>query len=45
LSLAGQSIIMVLMVIGRIGPLTIAFMLATWHAESIQYPSGQVSIG
>jgi trk system potassium uptake protein len=36
---------MVLMVIGRIGPLTIAFTLATTRGENIQYPSGQVSIG
>jgi trk system potassium uptake protein len=45
LSLPGQAIVMVLMVIGRIGPLTIAFLLATWRGESIQYPPGQVSIG
>jgi trk system potassium uptake protein TrkH len=45
LTLAGQAIIIVLMVIGRVGPLTIAFMLATFRGESIQYPEGQVSIG
>ncbi|PTR16280.1 trk system potassium uptake protein TrkH [Nitrosospira sp. Nsp2] len=45
LSLAGQAIIVILMVIGRVGPLTIAFTLATTRGESIQYPSGQVSIG
>jgi trk system potassium uptake protein TrkH len=45
LSLAGQAVIVVLMVIGRVGPLTIAFTLATSRGESIQYPSGQVSIG
>jgi trk system potassium uptake protein len=45
LSLAGQAIIVILMVIGRVGPLTIAFTLANTSGESIQYPRGQVSIG
>jgi trk system potassium uptake protein TrkH len=45
LSLTGQLVIVILMVIGRVGPLTIAFTLATSRGESIQYPSGQVSIG
>jgi trk system potassium uptake protein len=45
LSSAGQAIIVILMVIGRVGPLTIAFTLATSRGESIQYPSGQLSIG
>jgi trk system potassium uptake protein TrkH len=45
LSLAGQAVIVILMVIGRVGPLTIAFTLANSRGESIQYPSGQVSIG
>ncbi|MGH8683818.1 MAG: potassium transporter TrkG, partial [Nitrosospira sp.] len=45
LSAAGQSIIVVLMLIGRVGPLTIAFTLAHSRSESIQYPAGQVNIG
>lgn len=45
LSTAGQCIIIVLMLIGRVGPLTIAFTLASARGESIQYPAGQVSIG
>lgn len=45
LSAAGQSILVVLMVIGRVGPLTIAFTLAHSRSESIQYPAGQVNIG
>ncbi|MDQ3186807.1 MAG: Ktr system potassium transporter B, partial [Pseudomonadota bacterium] len=45
LSDAGQSIIIVLMLIGRVGPLTIAFTLAHARSESIRYPAGQVNIG
>jgi trk system potassium uptake protein len=45
LSDIGQGILSVLMLIGRVGPLTIAFMLANTHGESIQYPAGQVNIG
>lgn len=45
LSAAGQGIIVVLMLIGRVGPLTIAFTLANVRGENIQYPAGQVNIG
>ena len=45
LSTAGQCIIVVLMLIGRVGPLTIAFTLANVRGENIQYPAGQVNIG
>ncbi|MEP6604970.1 MAG: TrkH family potassium uptake protein [Nitrosospira sp.] len=45
LSTTGQCIIAVLMLIGRVGPLTLAFMLANARGESIQYPAGQVNIG
>jgi trk system potassium uptake protein TrkH len=45
LSAAGQIVIMVLMLIGRVGPLTLAFTLATPHGTRIQYPAGQVNIG
>ncbi|SCY39209.1 TrkH family potassium uptake protein [Nitrosospira sp. Nsp13] len=45
LSAVGQCIIVIFMLIGRVGPLTIAFTLAHTHGESIQYPAGQVNIG
>ena len=45
LSITGQYIIVVLMLIGRVGPLTIAFTLADARSENIQYPAGQVNIG
>lgn len=45
LSAAGQIVIMVLMLVGRIGPLTLAFTLATPRGTRIQYPAGQVNIG
>lgn len=41
----GQAIIMVLMLIGRVGPLTLAFMLTRSHSKRIQYPDGQVNVG
>lgn len=45
LSIPGQYIIVVLMLIGRVGPLTIAFTLASPRGEHIQYPAGEVNIG
>lgn len=45
LSGAGQMVIMVLMLIGRVGPLTLAFTLANRHRAAIQYPPGQVNVG
>lgn len=45
LSLPGQWMIMLLMLVGRVGPLTLAFTLANRHGARIQYPSGQVNIG
>jgi len=45
LSVAGQSLIMLLMLAGRIGPLTLAFTLAAPQGTRVQYPSGQVNIG
>jgi trk system potassium uptake protein TrkH len=41
----GQGIIMVLMLIGRVGPLTLAFMLTRSQSKRIQYPDGQVNAG
>lgn len=45
LSPIGQGIIMVLMLIGRVGPLTLAFMLMRSHSKRIRYPDGQVNVG
>jgi trk system potassium uptake protein TrkH len=45
LSLPGQCLVMILMLIGRIGPLTLAFTLANPQGARIQYPDGQVNIG
>lgn len=45
LTVPGQVMIMVLMLIGRVGPLTLAFTLATRRHAAIQYPPGQVNIG
>jgi trk system potassium uptake protein TrkH len=45
LSYAGQGVIILLMLIGRVGPLTLAFTLANVRHERVQYPSGQVTVG
>ena len=45
LSLPGQVVIEVLMLIGRVGPLTLAFTLANRRPALIQYPAGRVTIG
>jgi trk system potassium uptake protein TrkH len=45
LSVAGQCVIIVLMLTGRVGPLTLAFTLARPRGTRIQYPAGQVNIG
>jgi trk system potassium uptake protein TrkH len=45
LSAMGQGIVMVLMLVGRVGPLTLAFTLAHRQKPSMQYPTGQVNIG
>lgn len=41
----GQIVIMILMLIGRVGPLTLAFTLANKRLAAIEYPSGQVNLG
>ncbi|MBP3949857.1 TrkH family potassium uptake protein [Bacillus suaedae] len=41
----GKEIIIVLMFIGRIGPLTLAFSLAKTQKSSIRYPDGEVFTG
>jgi trk system potassium uptake protein TrkH len=45
LSQAGLCLVSLLMLVGRVGPLTIAFTLANTLGENIQYPAGQVNIG
>lgn len=41
----GRTIIMLLMFIGRVGPLTLGFFLATPLPPRIRYPAGQVYLG
>lgn len=45
LSPIGQSVIMLLMLVGRVGPLTLAFTLANQRRPEIEYPAGRVNIG
>ncbi len=45
LSTAGQCVVMILMLIGRVGPLTLAFTLAHPRGAEIEYPAGRVNIG
>lgn len=45
LSLPGQCVIMLLMLIGRVGPLTLAFTLANRHQALIEYPAGKLTVG
>ena len=45
LSPLGEFIIMFLMFIGRIGPLTIAYFLASPRSKKLRYPSTKMSIG
>ena len=45
LSGPGQALVMLMMMVGRVGPLTLAFLLATRHSAVIQYPSGRINIG
>lgn len=45
LSEPGRLILMVCMFIGRVGPLTLVFVLATPKAQRIRHPDGEVHIG
>lgn len=45
LSEPGRFIIMAVMFIGRIGPLTLVFLLARPQAQRIRYPEGDIHIG
>lgn len=41
----GRAVIMLLMFLGRVGPLTLGFFLATQLPSRIRYPAGQVYLG
>lgn len=45
LSSAGKVVIMVLMFIGRVGPVTLAFALARQHREPVSHPKGDIFTG
>ncbi|TCT37472.1 TrkH family potassium uptake protein [Martelella mediterranea] len=45
LDTAGRAVIMVVMFIGRVGPITLGFLLATRKPSRIGYPSGTVYLG
>lgn len=45
LSVFGKIVIMVLMFVGRVGPVTLAFALARQHRESIRHPKGDIFTG
>lgn len=41
----GRTVIMAIMFIGRVGPLTLGFFLATRIAPRVRYPEGEVHLG
>ncbi|MFV0360957.1 TrkH family potassium uptake protein [Tropicimonas sp.] len=41
----GRIVIMFLMFLGRVGPLTLGFLLATRRTSRVRYPAGQVYLG
>ncbi len=41
----GQVLIMVVMFLGRVGPLTVGFFLATRSVPRVRYPAGQIYLG
>lgn len=41
----GRAVITVMMLIGRVGPLALAFVLVHRQAAAIQYPAGQINMG
>ena len=41
----GQTVIMALMFVGRVGPLTLGFFIATRAAPRVQYPRAEVFLG
>lgn len=45
LSPLGRIVIMIIMFLGRVGPLTLGFFLATRTTPRVRYPEGQVHLG
>ncbi|MBE0436882.1 MAG: Ktr system potassium transporter B [Methylomicrobium sp.] len=45
LSVTGQWIIMILMFVGRLGPLTLVYVIATPKPRGIKYPSVDIQVG
>ncbi len=45
LDTVGRCVIMVIMFLGRVGPLTLGFFLATRSAPRVRYPRGQIYLG
>ncbi|GGM19971.1 hypothetical protein GCM10011351_02270 [Paraliobacillus quinghaiensis] len=45
LTLGGKLLLMVLMFIGRLGPLTFAFLIARPQNTHIRYPKGDIYTG
>jgi trk system potassium uptake protein TrkH len=41
----GRAMIMIIMFLGRVGPLTLGFFLATQGVPRVRYPAGQVYLG
>ncbi|MBV0913068.1 TrkH family potassium uptake protein [Anianabacter salinae] len=45
LDAVGRAVIIAMMFLGRVGPLTLGFFLATRSAPRVRYPAGQVYLG
>lgn len=45
LNTSGRCVIMAIMFLGRVGPLTLGFFLATRSVPRVRYPKGQVHLG
>lgn len=45
LSEVGRAVIIVIMFLGRVGPLTLGFFLATRSTPRVRYPAGQIHLG
>ena len=41
----GRAIIIAVMFVGRVGPLTLGFFLATHGTPRVRYPAGQIYLG
>ena len=45
LDTVGRCILMLIMFVGRLGPLTLGFLLATKSVPKVRYPEGRVYLG